>query len=264
MHAAASSPLAQRGIVVTRPVEQADAFARRLREMGAHAIVFPTIAIRPPLDSGPLRRALTHLDTYDYAVFVSANAVEQSLRNGPHWPSTLRAVAPGPGTAAALAQRGVREVIVPQQSYDSEGLLALPELGEVTGKRFLIFRGDGGRELLGDTLRARGARVDYVTAYRRAKPEGDAQVLLDAWCERRIDALTVTSSEGLDNLWALLGDSGQERLRGTPTFAPHARIGTRAQSLGLREIIVTAAGDTGLLAGLTDYFRQRTPLSPTI
>ena len=79
------------------------------------------------------------------------------------WPAGLIAFAPGPGTAEALADAGIANVRIPATTFDSDGLLALPELASTSqGKRVLIFRGDGGREQLGDTLRARGAEVDYV------------------------------------------------------------------------------------------------------
>jgi len=260
MSADASSvarPLAQRGIVVTRPEGQAAALARALAELGANPIVIPTIAIEPPADMAALDAALAHLASHDFAVFVSVNAVEQLLSRVRSWPASVRALAPGPGTAAALAAGGVADTLVPTTTYDSEGLLALPELRSVAGKRFVIFRGDGGRELLGETLVARGATVDYVSVYRRAKPAGGGEVLIAAWLEGRMDAITVTSSEGLENLWDLLDGPGRKALRATPLFAPHPRIAQRAHSLGVAEVVTTAAGDAGLIAGLVEYFRCR-------
>ena len=88
----------------------------------------------------------------------------------------------------------------------------------------MIFRGDGGRELLGDTLRARGATVDYVECYRRARPAADAGPLVRALERGEIDAVVVSSSEGLRNLFDMVGEAGRQRLQRTPLFAPHARI----------------------------------------
>ncbi len=98
----------------------------------------------------------------------------------------------------------------------------------------LIFRGDGGREHLGETLRARGASVDYVACYRRAAPGSGAAGLAEAFAQRRVDAVTITASEGLDNLWALAGESLRAAWRERPTFVPHPRIAARARELGLR------------------------------
>ncbi len=127
-----------------------------------------------------------------------------ACRRAGRWPARLRAYAPGPGTAAALVAAGLDDVRIPATTFDSEGLLALPELADVAGKRIVIFRGNGGREFLGDTLRARGASVDHVGCYRREIPQGGAGGLAEALREGRAQALTLTSSEGLDNLVALL------------------------------------------------------------
>jgi uroporphyrinogen-III synthase len=186
-------------------------------------------------------------------VFVSANAVEYGAPDPRRWPAKLVALAPGPGTAEALADVGIGDVRVPTTTYDSDGLLALPELQQVSGKRFLIFRGDGGREELADTLRARGAAVDYVACYRRAKPGSGTAGLAEAFVEGRIDAVTVTSSEGLDNLWEIANARVREIWQGCPTFAPHRRIAGRARACGLLTV-ETPGGDAGLIAGLLEWF----------
>jgi uroporphyrinogen-III synthase len=250
-------PLAGHGIVVTRPAGQGEGLVRRLAELGADPIVFPTIVIEPAHDPAPLQQALAHLADFHFAVFVSANAVEHALDHLSQWPAGVRAVAPGPATAAALSARGVPEAILPHTTYDSEGLLALPEMGEVRGRRFVIFRGDGGREHLGDTLSARGAEVRYVTAYRRGKPTTGTAPLVEAWESGALHAITVTSSEGLDNLRDMLDAGGRERLSATPVFAPHARIVQHARELGVREAVATPPGDDGLCASLVHYFESR-------
>ena len=248
----AAGPLAGHGILVTRPARQAGAFAQKIAALGGSPVVFPAIAILPPADPAALARAHAALDAYDIAVFVSANAVEYGAPDPQRWPAGLIAFAPGPGTAEALAAVGIAGARVPATTFDSEGLLALPELAVVAGRKALIFRGDGGREHLGDTLRARGAQVDYVTCYRRAKPVSGAAGLAEAFRDGRIDAVTITSSEGLDNLWALADDATRTGWRSVPTFVPHPRIAEHARRLGLiaRE---TAGGDAGLVAGLVEW-----------
>ncbi|HEX4882625.1 MAG TPA: uroporphyrinogen-III synthase [Casimicrobiaceae bacterium] len=239
--------------MVTRPARQAAAFAQKIAALGGDPIVFPAIVILPPDDRAALERAHAALARYDLAFFVSANAAEYGVPPFA-WPSALPAFAPGPGTAEALAACGVPGVRVPATTQDSEGLLALPALADVRGKRAVIFRGDGGRELLADTLRQRGASVDCVTCYRRAAPASGAQGLVDALSHRRAHAITVTSSEGLDNLWHALGDTGRPLAQRLPWFAPHPRIAARGRALGLT-MCETAPGDAGLIAGLLDWAR---------
>lgn len=248
---ASAAPLAGRGILVTRPPRQAAAFAQKLAALGASPILFPAIVILPPRDRAALDAALASLHTYDFTVFVSANAVEYGVPATP-WPASLAAYAPGPGTAEALVAAGVERVLVPEATFDSEGLLALHSLADVRGRRALIFRGEGGRELLADALRERGAIVDTVSCYRRAAPAGGAEGLVEALRERRVDAVTFTSSEGIDNLWAVLGEEGRTLLRELPAFAPHERIAQRARDHGL-PVVTTAGSDAGLIAGLLEW-----------
>ena len=247
-----AGPLAGLGILVTRPARQAGGFAQKIAAFGGTPIIFPAIVILPPADPAPLARAHATLPAYDMAIFVSANAVEHGAPDPRRWPAGLDVFAPGPGTAEALAAVGIAGARIPATTYDSEGLLATDELTEVRSKRILIFRGDGGREHLGDALSARGARVDYVACYRRAKPGSGAAGLAEAFHERRIHAVTITSSEGLDNLWALADNATRAAWRACPTFVPHPRIAARAREFGL-PVVETGAGDAGLIAGLLEW-----------
>jgi uroporphyrinogen-III synthase len=243
-----------RGILITRPARQAAGLARQIAAIGGRPVMFPAIVILPPENRKALEQAQRELARYDFAVFVSANAVEYGVGDPAAWPPQLIALAPGPGTAAALAAVGINNVRLPTTTMDSEGLLALPELAAVSGKRVVIFRGGGGRELLGETLAARGAVVDTIDCYRRARPESGAAGLEEALRARRIDAVTLTSSEGLDNLWTLLGPEARAQFAATPTFVPHSRIAARAGELGIVRVIVTPPADAGLLAALLEYF----------
>lgn len=250
--AATAGPLADIGILVTRPARQAGAFAQKISALGAAPVIFPAIAILPPADPTRLARAHAELRDYDFAVFVSANAVEYGAPGASHWPASVTAFAPGPGTAEALAAAGIAGARVPATTFDSEGLLALPEFVAPRGKRIVIFRGDGGREQLGDALRARGATVEYVACYRRAAPSGGGQGLAEAFRAGRIDAVTITSSEGLDNLWALTDEATRGEWRKGPTFAPHPRIAEHARGLGLA-VVETPGSDAGIIAGLIEW-----------
>ncbi len=251
-----TGPLAGKTIVVTRPQAQAGPLAAAIAAQGGQPLIFPLLEIGPAADPQPLATAVARLADYSVAVFISPNAVDYALpailARG-SWPAGLMPAAVGQGTVRALAAHGVTGCIAPCERFDSEALLALPELGAVDGKKIAIFRGDGGRELLAETLRARGAEVDCVTCYRRSGPADGVAPLLAAWRAGKLDALTVSSSEGLRYLLDLLDAEGRRYLQETPVFVPHARIAENARALGLSNIILTAAADAGILAGLGAY-----------
>ena len=259
MVTSAVRPLEGRHIVITRPAGQAAHLAEALADLGAKPVLFPVLAIFDVEDLRPLQEAAIRLDGFDWACFVSPNAVEKSLSvvlSKRAWPKHLRAATVGKSSEQALAKFGVSDVVAPQDRFDSDALLDLPDLQNVAGKRVVIFRGDGGRALLGDTLRQRGAEVEYVACYRRAKPDLDPAPLLKLWNEGRLDAVTVTSSEGLRNLVEMVGKLGQTWLKKTPLFVPHQRIAGVARALGCHDVILTGPGDDGLLAGLVEHFRD--------
>jgi len=250
----AHGPLHGIGVLVTRPARQAAGLVAELAALGARPIVFPAIVTLPPADPASLARAHAELDGYDAAIFVSANAAEYGAPG--RWPNNVIAYATGPGTAAALAAVGVPDVRIPDTTFDSEGLLALPALHEIRGKRIAIFRGERGRGHLGDTLRSRGARVDYVDCYRRAPPASGAGGLVETLRDGGVQALTLTSAEGLDNLCALLEPADRALLVRVPAFVPHPRIAEHARSLGFTATS-TGSGDAGLIAGLLEWFAER-------
>jgi uroporphyrinogen-III synthase len=247
-------PLSGLGVLITRPAGQAAGLQARLRELGAVPVLFPTLAILPPTDPEQLTRRLRELAAYDLVIFVSPTAVQYGLAAIPTWPAGPRVAAVGQGSAAALRAGGVAQVLAPEQGADSEHLLALPELADLTGRRVLILRGEGGRELLAETLAARGAMVDYAACYRRALPIGDPAPPLDLWRRGGIAAVTVLSSESLDNLFTLLGAGNADLIRATPLFAPHPRIAAHAGQRGVATAIATAPGEAGLIQGLVEYF----------
>jgi uroporphyrinogen-III synthase len=251
-------PLAGRTIVVTRPQAQAAPLAEAIVAAGGQPLIFPLLEISPAGDPQALAEAVARLADYALAVFISPNAVDHALpailAHGA-WPETLTPAAVGPGTVKALAAHGINGCIAPTGRFDSEALLELPELAveRVCGKRVAIFRGDGGRELLADTLRQRGAAVDCITCYRRSGPSAGLAPLLSAWRAGQLDALTVSSSEGLRYLVDLLDGEGRAFLQETPLFVPHARIAENARALGLSKILLTEAADAGIIAGLVAY-----------
>ncbi len=252
-----SQALQGRRILVTRPAAQAAALAQMIAAQGGEPICFALLEIAPADDPQPLQQAIARLDDYAMAVFISPNAVLSSVAQilaQRRWPPALRAVAVGPGTAAQLAVCGIGEVVVPAARFDSEALLEMPELqrAAVLGKKILILRGNGGREELAATLRQRGAQVDAVTCYRRLPP-ADAKVIASLLRNNGVDALTISSSEGLRNLPPLLDTESLRRLQGKPVFVAHQRIADTAVKLGWQEVVVTGPADAGVIEGLCAY-----------
>lgn len=182
-------------VLNTRPAAQAGGLTALLEAAGATVWPLPLIFVRPqPL---PLlqRQYLLDLDRYDYVFFVSQNAVRLGLEAvadfWPQWPHRLPAIAVGQATATGLREAGLT-VLVPKRE-DSEGVLALPELAEPVGLKVLVFRGEGGRELLVETLVERGARVDVLELYRRDCPPEAAMEF--AALPRRPDVVLLSSPD---------------------------------------------------------------------
>lgn len=252
----ASADLAGIGVLVTRPAHQADGLCRLIEAAGGRAVRFPVLEIAEPHNPAALRPVMDRIEDYDLALFVSANAVERGLARiaarGP-WPPRLRTVAIGAASARELERRGRRADIRPRGRYDSEALLALPQLQDLRGRRVVIFRGEGGRELLADTLRRRGAEVDYAEVYRRVRPTApDTAGLLQRWEGGEIQVVVVTSNEGLRNLCSLLPSPARPRLYRTPLVVVSERMLQLAQELGFTAPIVVAerAADDAIVAAI--------------
>jgi uroporphyrinogen-III synthase len=252
-----TGPLSGRTVLVTRPAHQAVALAQAIRAAGGTAFEFPALGVEA-VSLDELSVPLARLAEADIAVFISPNAAQfgmAAIRASDALPGAIRVFAVGPGTARALQAQGVSGVIT-SNGQDSEALLALPQLQDVAGKRVVIVRGVGGRVLLAETLRKRGAQVDLMECYRRLRPQADAAPLLARWQVGGIDAVTVTSAETLHNLAALLGEAGMPLLAATPLFAPHEKIAEAARRFGIAHVVATSGGDDGLVDGLVNWFRN--------
>jgi uroporphyrinogen-III synthase len=232
-----------KGVAVTRPHSLAQGLASLIGAAGGHAFLFPAIEIEP------LAVALLP-GRLDMAVFISPTAVREGLK---HLAAPLpRVVALSRGTRRELERHGVAGALAAEEGADSEALLALPELQRVGGLRIAIFRGEGGRELLGEGLRGRGAAVEYVECYRRVRPRSDPAPLARAWKGGGLHAVTVSSAQGLANLFEMLD---AELLRALPLFVPHERVAAEARRRGVREALVAGPADDEMLNALVAYFQ---------
>lgn len=250
-------------VVVTRPAHQAAGFRHLLEQAGAQAILFPVMEVRPPTDLAAATARLSQLPSYDVALFISANAVEfgLSLLDGQQRNAlqqlTLGAI--GKQTAKVLQQHGFTAAWVPAQGFSSEDFLALPATQQLAGKRILIFRGEGGRELLADTLLQRGASVDYVAVYQRQGilcPKVAASRLKHLHEHQQLDIIAITSSEGLLNLLAMLDNP--DWIKTVPLLVGSQRMVDTARQAGFSGTIVIAdnPGNEAMLQALTDWAQE--------
>jgi uroporphyrinogen-III synthase len=240
-------PLANIGIAITRPVDQAKNLSQLIEAAGGHVIPFPLIEIVPLVDYTQFNQVISNIQQYDWAIFISSNAVENGIpkliKQG--IPKQLKFAAIGPTTAKALFNHGIQETLIPESRFDSESLLSLPEMHDMQGKKVLIVRGVGGRELLADTLKARGAQVIFAECYRRINPQKDCSVLEQAWNENRLHSIVVTSSEAMRYLLDMANDS--DWLKQITLGVNHDRVAEQPLTLGLNVKIAEAPSDEAMM-----------------
>ncbi|WP_431102503.1 uroporphyrinogen-III synthase [Roseateles noduli] len=262
-------------LILTRPRAQADDWARRMAALGVPTDALPLIEIEPADDPAPIAAAWSILPAMALAMFVSPNAVEHFFDHRPAgaaWPERTWAATVGPGSARALAERGVPQARLVQppaasDSLDSEHLW--PELVRVagsdwSGRRALLVRGDGGREWLGDRLRDAGAEVEAVSVYRRTCPrlsEETAALLRAALAAPERHVWLFSSSEAIGHLEALEKGTRVDSVeggRGDPSLpgwghvralATHERIAARAQALGVGHVVLVRPEAEAVAAG---------------
>lgn len=254
MTATATDALAGWRVLVTRPAAQAEALCERLAAAGAEPIRFPVMAICTA-EPGPVQLQLERLADYDYALFVSANAVAgfRELAGDSPWPRQVCTLAIGRRTAAAMEAAGIPVDLQAPSPYTSEALLGLADLQSLPDCSIVIFRGRGGRELIAQTLTARGARVEYADVYERVLPDTDPAPLLARWRSDGVDAVMVTSNAILDNLLQLLGEAGMALLQDTPLIVPGQRAREHARTRGCQRIRVAGdATDEAMMAALME------------
>jgi uroporphyrinogen III methyltransferase / synthase len=257
-------PLFGRRVLVTRAREQAADLVALLRDRGADTVCVPTIRTVPAADRAPLDAACDTVERFDWIVFSSANGVEHFMgrlleRRDIRDLQGVRLCTVGPATAAALARYGVRVDLVPAE-HRAEGVVeALAGAGDPSGLRVLLPRAEAGRELIADDLRARGAEVVDLVAYRTvpASQQDDPDVyrlLLD----RQLDAVTFTSASTVRNFVRLLGEEqAPDLLRSTIVAAIGPVTAEAARQLGLEPAVMPAEYTVpALVDALVEHFRK--------
>lgn len=229
-------------ILVTRPSPAGEELCQFLMEQGAKATHLPTIDFAPPPDAVAFQEAIQQLGEQDWLIFISPHAVTSSVpdirKTWPILPPHVKFATIGEGTARALRAAGYIPAVYPDENFSSEGLLALPEFQQLSGKSVAIVRGVGGRELLEKTLTQRGAHVLSVVAYQRILPTIDTKSYIDLLKQNAINVIICTSFEAVANLKQLLRDENWQAVNRIPLIVISERIKTLAENLGFQTIWV--------------------------
>ncbi|MFG0380273.1 uroporphyrinogen-III synthase [Pseudomonas sp. zbq_18] len=250
-------------LLLTRPAAESAALAETLAAAGVFSRSLPLLATEALEETPEQRAMLLNLTSYSAVIVVSKPAARHALQR-----LALAEVTPpagqlwftvGGATAQLLApylQALGLDVAYPPAGDDSEALLALPQLAGVLAQpapRVLIMRGEGGRELLAETLRAHGAVVDYLELYRRVMPAHAPGALTQLIQAERLNAVLVSSGQGLANLRELAGAAWPQLSR-LPLLVPSVRVAEQARLAGAQQIIdCRGANAAAVLAALHSH-----------
>ncbi len=259
-----NKPLFGKKIIITRARSQASKLSKRLKELGAKCVEFPTISIEPPPSWDDCDRAIESLSNYDWIIFTSVNGVsfffERLWENNrdTRYLCNCRVAAIGPATADELAQKGIKVDFVPK-SYKAEDLADGFSEGDISGKRVLIPRALEAREILPETLQRMGAQVDVVPVYKTVLPKdsetNNIQILLK---KNEIDCITFTSSSTVRNFFKLFKNSEVSALIQNVVIASIGPITSDTlRSFGVK-VHITAREYTikGLCDAIVEYFSK--------
>lgn len=243
-------PLQGLRILITRPEKQANDLCELIEISGGVAVRFPTLEI-VPLDINPVVvDTFMVLDRFHWVIFISANAVKfaQKVYNiGSKISSHTQVATIGKATAKASVETGIRVDLIPAAPFNTESLLKASAMQNVKGLKCLVVRGKGGREVLGDCLRERGAKVNYVEVYQRLQPKTDISPLVESWQNKSINVIVVTSGEALHNLVEMMKPKAFYLLETTLMLVISSRLKAKALGMGITHVMITSeASDSGI------------------
>ncbi len=247
-----SLPLSGKRIWVTRPEAQSGYLTAALDQRGAQTYTLPLLTISPVIDQGEMADTITRLHQFDLAIFISPSALNAVFAKlSAPWPPDLPVAVVGPGSAKRAAELCVKHIICPPSQFDGEGLLQ--ELGPQVGKKIVLFRGNGGRDILPAGLSAAGADVTLVTAYQRSAPTLNP-LEIERQLQLGCDGIVISSSEAAQHLFDWAGGETRHKLQCVLYFVPHHRIAKALQANGAQHIVQTEAGDDGIAQSICRYF----------
>ena len=259
-----SKPLFGKRVVVTRSRDQASVFAELLIDRGATPIEFPSIDVVPPASWAELDAALDGLSTYHWIIFTSANAITfffDRLRERGMDIRSLHAnriCVVGPKTAEALERFSLKADLVPSE-FKAEGVLAALGGEQVKGQKFLIPRAKVARELIPDRLREKGAAVTVATAYENIRPATDVDRVRKLFEEKRVAAVTFTSSSTVNNFVEMLGQKEYIQLVNGVAVACIGPVTAKtAEEYGMKvDIMPKDYTIPALVEAMVEYYRKK-------
>ncbi len=243
--------LSGRHVLVTRPAAQALALCSLIERAGGQALALPMLEIVPATDQQRVREVLKQVERSDFVVFTSVNAVEHALlAGGARWPQGTACI--GAATAQAIERAGLPPPLKPAEDYSSEGLLALAELQNLQGRRAVLITGEGGREMLVESLRARGAEVIRADVYRRIPAVQSPDAVRAALTQA--DCAVITSGETLERLVDAAPEDLRTHLLALPLVVPSQRVLQMARVCGFAAAIGVPQpmSDAGIVRALAE------------
>lgn len=256
----ASNELHKHKLLITRPAPQAEQLASQLQRAGYQTLCQPLFTYQASGSQQTLSQLLRE-HSPDIVIFVSKAAVEwaNQLLPLPQW-ATKTVIAVGSATKVALAQVGIPQAVCPTQ-HDSEGMLALPALENVSNTNILIIRGNGGRELLANELIMRGANVRYFESYCRHWLAFDQRQAC-LWREQGVTGIIVTSQALLESAWQLTQNVSHPQDKDNfwqntcLWLVASERIAYLARTYGLQRVVCTqGASDQAIMKTLNQLER---------
>lgn len=239
-------------ILNTRPQAAGKALSAIIRKAGGTALDCPALLIKPVKEN--VLQSLHSLRHVQLAIFISANAVHFAIRQIAErkldWPASIDSIAIGQKTAAALKNHRIHVSCQPE-TCDSEHLIQLPLLQQVKGQDILLFKGQGGRRLIEQTLSQRGAKLTLVEVYRREIPPYRKSMTDSIWRNDAVDIILFTSEQAMHNLFSMFGKEAYHWLCSKPCLVISERLAESAARLGAKHIMISPPDS--VFATLCDY-----------
>lgn len=238
-------------ILVTRPNPSGEKLVQRIRSLGKMAFHAPLIEIMPGNELALLPTKLAMLTNGDQVFFLSPNAIWHAnsalYLAGRKWPDTLSYYGIGHSTASTFHRLTNLPIQLSQAGETSETLIELPDLQSILGKKSLLLRGNGGRELLAATLKSRGSHIDYCECYQRQPIKYDRQTFQLQWRQANIKTIIVTSGEMLHLLFNLITDDVKPWLLSRHLIIVSERLASTAYQLGWQSVKVAKSANNDAL-----------------